>query len=469
MTIAIYIRVSTFEQAKEGYSIAAQKERLTAYCTAQGWDNYKFYVDEGVSAKDTKRPELQKLFKDMHQGKINMILVYRLDRFTRKVIDLHKMLEEMDNYNCAFKSATEPYDTSTAMGRMFITIVAALAQWEAENLSERVKMALEEKVSSGERVGGIPFPYDLGDDETLVVNERRTKITLDIIDKIKSGMSSESVAAFLNKTNNDKPTWRAQTVLRILRNPALYGATRWNDKIYDDTHKGIMTKEEFNKLQLILSDRTQHRRREVKNNYIFQGVISCPNCGRTLSVNRYIRKRADGSEHQFAMYRCQPCEKAKKFNKNISERKILEALYDYMKDVNITNIEHVEQNDESVYADQLKQVERKREKYQRGWAADLVSDDEFKKLMDDTREIYDDLKEKVKQHESPVIIDKQALQEIVFTFNSNFKMLTQDEKRAFVSTFIRKIEFQIIPQPPVRPDKSKRGYDLVKITNVVFY
>src|SRR5699024_4712486 len=178
--IAIYIRVSTLEQANEGYSIAAQRERLVAYCKAQGWNDYKFYVDEGVSAKDTERPELQKMFKDMRDGLINMILVYRLDRFTRRVIDLHKMLEEMKKYNCAFKSATEVYDTSNAMGRMFITIVAALAEWENENLSERIQMALEEKVASGERVGNVPYGFDLNEDEKLVKNDRSI-IILDMI------------------------------------------------------------------------------------------------------------------------------------------------------------------------------------------------------------------------------------------------------------------------------------------------
>ena len=103
MTVAIYIRVSTVEQATEGYSIAAQKERLLSYCKAQGWDNYKFYIDEGISAKDTNRPELKRLFEDMRNGRINMILVYRLDRFTRRVVDFHRMLEEMNKYNCTFK------------------------------------------------------------------------------------------------------------------------------------------------------------------------------------------------------------------------------------------------------------------------------------------------------------------------------------------------------------------------------
>src|SRR5690625_439399 len=94
--IAIYIRVSTREQADEGYSIASQREKLISFCKAMSWSNYKFYVDEGVSAKDMNRPELQRMLKDMRNGNLSMILVYRLDRFTRKVKDLHKMLDEME-------------------------------------------------------------------------------------------------------------------------------------------------------------------------------------------------------------------------------------------------------------------------------------------------------------------------------------------------------------------------------------
>src|SRR5690625_5296760 len=117
MAVGIYIRVSTQEQAQEGYSIAAQREKLKMYCDSQGWDKYKFYVDEGVSARDANRPQLQTLMSDIKLGKITMLLVYRLDRFTRSVLDLYEMLTLLEENNCAFKSATEPYDTSTAMGR----------------------------------------------------------------------------------------------------------------------------------------------------------------------------------------------------------------------------------------------------------------------------------------------------------------------------------------------------------------
>lgn len=469
MTIGIYIRVSTHEQATEGYSIAAQKERLIAYCKAQGWSTYKFYVDEGVSAKDTNRPQLAELLEDVKNGKISMILVYRLDRFTRSVSDLYNMLKTLDKHNCAFKSATEIYDTSSAMGRMFIGLVALLAQWETENLSERVKMALEKKVSGGERVGNIPYGFDLSDDEKLVKNDQ-AKNVLDMINKVRSGMSANQIAAFLNKTNNDRAKWHTNGILRILHNPALYGATRWKDKVYENTHEGIISKTEFLKLQEMLSDRSIHHRREVKSNYLFQGVLSCPYCGRPLSVNRYIKKsRTDGSEYQGSVYRCQVCRKEGRKTFTIGEHRFIEALQDYMQNVEIKDIDPIEgKNDQSIFIDQLKQIEKKREKYQRAWATDLMSDDEFKKLMDETRSIYEELKKAVEQLEVPTAIDISQVKNIILTFNENFNALTQDEKQIFISTFIRNIEFRLVPQPP-KNYRSKKGKDLVVITDVEFY
>lgn len=124
MKTAIYIRVSTEEQVREGYSISAQTQRLKAFCISQNWEVENLYIDEGISAKNMERPALQKMIKAIEQGKVECVLVYRLDRLTRSVFDLYKMLETFDNYDCKFKSATEVYDTTSAMGRMFITIVA---------------------------------------------------------------------------------------------------------------------------------------------------------------------------------------------------------------------------------------------------------------------------------------------------------------------------------------------------------
>ncbi|WP_313490544.1 recombinase family protein [Exiguobacterium sp.] len=144
--VSLYIPVSTEEQAAEGYSISWQRERLKAFCVVQNWETIKFYVDEGISGRSTERPALMKMMKDMENGLIDVLLVYRLDRLTRSVRDLHNILDFLEKHNCQFRSATEIYDTSTAMGRMFITIVAAIAEWESANLGERERLGQIEKV-----------------------------------------------------------------------------------------------------------------------------------------------------------------------------------------------------------------------------------------------------------------------------------------------------------------------------------
>lgn len=467
-TVGIYVRVSTVEQAQEGYSIAAQKERLKAYCKAQGWQDYRFYVDEGISAKDMKRPQLEKLFEHIREGKIKLILVYRLDRFTRSVRDLHKMLEIMEKHGCGFKSATEVYDTTTAMGRLFITIVAALAEWESANSSERIKMALEKKVADGERVGAIPFGFDLNENEQLTPNHQKETV-LEIIKQIKSGKSATAIAKFLSATDGEKSSWHPTAIFRILRNPALYGSTRWVDKVFEDTHEGIITKEEFEKIQDLLEERAATPRREVEGNYLFQQKLVCPSCGGRMSVNRYIRT-VRGEEVQKSTYRCQKCMKNKEFNNVIGEQYFESALMDYMAQyvvVKQDQPEIVDDKYETLFS-VFKSIERKREKYQKGWASDLIDDDEFSRLMKETKEPYEEAKKELQAYRPPVKHDLENIIEFVTDFNENFRRLTVNDKREFIHTFIQKIHFKLIPQPP-RQARNKKGKPLIQVTKVDFY
>src|SRR5690625_6183765 len=171
------------------------------------------------------------------------------------------------------------------MSKLIITLIATIAEWETANSSERIKLNLEKKVSSGERVGGIPYPFDLGDDERLVINEKRSQVTLEMIEMVKSGMSSERVADYFTETNINKPVWRSNTVLRILRNPALQGDTRWNDKVYKNTHKGIISEDEFETIQQILKDRGTAHRRDVQSLYLFQGEIGRASCRESVKIS----------------------------------------------------------------------------------------------------------------------------------------------------------------------------------------
>src|SRR5690606_28162321 len=203
LKVAVYIRVSTQMQVEEGYSLAAQKERLKAFAYSQGWEIVQYYVDEGVSAKDLNRPELQRMLKDMKAKLFDIVLVYKLDRLTRSVIDLDKLLTEFNKYDVKFKSSTEIYDTTTATGRLFIRLVASMAQWERENLSERVSFGMEQKAKEGKWVINVPpFGYDRTTEGYLEIIEHEAVIVKRIYKMYLSGKYGiAKIAKFLNENN----------------------------------------------------------------------------------------------------------------------------------------------------------------------------------------------------------------------------------------------------------------------------
>ena len=158
-TVAIYVRVSTEEQAKEGLSIDAQIDKCRAYCTARGWDIFKLYKDAGFSAGSMNRPALELLLRDAQESKFNIILVYKIDRFSRKLKDLITILEELKEKGINFTSVTEQIDTTSAMGEAFFQIIGVFAQLERGMVKERVELAFDRKISIGESLSRAPFGY----------------------------------------------------------------------------------------------------------------------------------------------------------------------------------------------------------------------------------------------------------------------------------------------------------------------
>lgn len=138
MKVAIYTRVSTLEQREKGHSIDEQERKLRSFCDINDWTVKDVYVDAGFSGAKRDRPELTRLLDDISE--FDLVLVYKLDRLTRSVRDLLDLLEVFENNNVAFRSATEVYDTTTAIGRLFVTLVGAMAEWERETIRERSLM-----------------------------------------------------------------------------------------------------------------------------------------------------------------------------------------------------------------------------------------------------------------------------------------------------------------------------------------
>jgi site-specific DNA recombinase len=301
--VAIYIRVSTEEQAKEGYSIDAQKQRLTEFVRSQGWEIYEFYIDDGYSAKDLERPNVQRMIKDIRSKKFDIVLVYRLDRLVRSVINLHELLQLFDKHDVKFKSATEMFDTTSAMGRFFITLVGAMAQWERENLAERVKMGMSQKHAEGGRNGAVaPFGYDLVDGQ-LIVNPIEAEIVKRIYTLYRQNNGALAIAKRFNREGVPKREtgrWNYNAVYYILTNPVYCGKVRWNYRkqrgqrtgeeiIVDGTHEPLITEEEFNEIQRMREERAREGK-VVTSDYPFTGVLRCGRCGYAMVGGSRPRK-----------------------------------------------------------------------------------------------------------------------------------------------------------------------------------
>lgn len=458
MKTAIYIRVSTEEQAKEGYSIPAQRNRLEAFCVSQGWDVMGYYVDDGKSAKDTNREELQRMIKHIEEGFIECVLVYRLDRLTRSVRDLYDLLDIFEKHNCKFKSATEVYDTTTSMGRLFITIVAALAQWERENLGERVKMGMQEKASEGKWVMNLPpYGYEIDkENDTLKIIESEAITVRKIFKRYIDGLGCAKIARELNRLHvatKKQGTWSQTTIRQMLRNPVYIGTIRYNYRVnkenyfeVEDAVPAILDTDIYEKVQVILNKRKTSHPRAATSEYIFSGTAVCARCGAPLAGKYGVSKRGD-KEYPTRSYYCTKAKNGLCDQRQISQRYIEDRFLEKIETLSVTDAhidlqEKPDQSKEKVARinKELKDIEKRRKKWQYAWANEVISDKEFKEIMKEEKEKEDRLineLHEIKPPEKGLPIEERK--EILKNIKLNWQNLTVIEKKTFLQMFVKKI------------------------------
>ena len=343
----IYIRVSTEEQAKEGFSINAQKEKLISYANINNWKIYDFYIDDGISGKNiTDRPSVTRLIEDVKNGKVNNILIYKLDRLTRSVKDLISLIEMFEDYNCSFNSVTEKLDTSNAVGRMFIKIIGIFAEFERENLAERVSFGYEQKTREGNytNTNGVNgYDYIVGSGQ-LVVNEIEKDIVNKIFDLYLEGNSMIKIAERLNKEK--VPTkrggnWSQSTINSILTNPLYIGKIRYgvNKRIQNKSfnvngkQKPIVKKDKFYKVQEIIKNRKCfYSKKYPGEKAYFVTVLRCSKCGEGFHAK--MSKQAN-KDKTYITYYCNNTQKAKCNCTGISHMKISKEFDNYIKNIKL--------------------------------------------------------------------------------------------------------------------------------------
>ena len=217
-----YARVSTEEQAKEGISMDLQRDKIRAYADLKGLDLVEIIEDAGLSAKDLKRPGVQRVIEAARRRQVEAVVVFKLDRMFRDAADALTVTKAFDKRGVAFHSICETLDTRSAMGRFFFTVLAGFAEMERAKISERTREAMQHKRANNERVGNIPFGWDLdGDNGQLVANEDEQHVIQRIHELRAEGLSLRDIAGELDdagiQTKQGRRRWSAKVVRDILR------------------------------------------------------------------------------------------------------------------------------------------------------------------------------------------------------------------------------------------------------------
>ena len=303
---SIYVRVSTEEQAREGYSLEAQINTLQAYAKLYNYEVVKIYRDEGLSGKNTERPALQEMLKDARNKSFDVLLVWKISRLSRNLRSLLNIVDTLDNLSISFISQSETFNTSTPVGRMTLQILGSIAEFERNTIIENVKLGIAEKAKRGEWLGGRVFGY-YSKDKKLVVNLNQIKVVKKIFELYVRGESIYEITKILNedgcKTINNK-SFTSSAVQRIIKNPIYIGKLRHNDEKLEiqGLHEPIISENNYLKAH-------ERLKKNIKNlsngdEYILSGLLKCPICNGSM-----VRYKTSG-------YRYYRCEKYHNYGKN---------------------------------------------------------------------------------------------------------------------------------------------------------
>jgi DNA invertase Pin-like site-specific DNA recombinase len=363
-----YIRVSTAEQATKGLSIETQIAEIENYAKQHNMKLEDIYIDRGITARKSleKRVDFMRMMKDIESGKINHIIVLRLDRFFRNIYDYHKMMNlYLTPNNCGWSAVKESYTTETTNGRLMINLRLSIAEQECDTDSDRIKDVFENRVKNGFAISGaLGWPWKI-ENKRVVIDEEKRALMNDLLDYVELSSSVRGTLTYMKNTHGI--SFNYDSLARLLKNPMLYGSYRGNDKYCE----ALMTKERFEGMRRLLDKNI----RQKKNNYyyIFSGLIICDECNYHMAGAHY---------HTYSYYRCsnhygnKRCGNAGQLNEEKIEKFLLENV-EHLLENEIKTIERLEETAKPVKSNR-KAIEKKMQKLNDLYVNDFIDMDKYK-------------------------------------------------------------------------------------------
>ena len=477
----IYIRVSTEDQAREGFSLGEQEEKLKDLCKYKEYEVFKVYCDAGISAKDMEhRPKFQEMLEDIKKGKINYIVAYKLDRVTRSVRDLEELIGMLEKYNCYLVCDRDDVNTSTANGRFFVRMLTVLSQLEIEIVSERTKFGLNGAIKCGHLPGIVPLGYKKDGNKKTIIDETTKDVIKRVFDLYLQGKSYQQISNIFNEEKVLNKVWYDTHFEKIINNKIYMGDYVQYKRIHKKVQKEPITYMnvvdpiipryiwEECQLQKEKNQRTYTRDRV----YTFFQKVKCPHCGSIMKC-----KGSGGKKKKYMYYNCEKCHE--NIREDYVEQKCLELILELVRFDNeykkyflplFADKENVVKED-TIDKD-IKNLEKQKQRIKKAYMSGVVELKDFEedlKAINEKLEILNAKKEekiklgKIKEFSLEKILVNRDTEKLLFseTKDNEFNLFewnikTKEEKQEFISRYIESITF-------VKDKKEKYGIKVVDL------
>ena len=446
--VACYVRVSTQEQKLHGLSLDAQKMKLAEYAKKNNMKIVGWYVDEGVSGRKLirNRPELQRMIQDAEQGKFDRILFIKLDRFFRSVAEYHECMKRIAPV--LWTTTEEEYDLTTANGRMLVNMKLTIAELEADQTGERIRLVNEYKVQTGQPLVGDcsqPFGFKNGIDEKTgrkkVIRDPEVEpIMRDLLDFLFRHQSKRGAVVYLHTKHHINLQYKSLT--NLVKNTMLYGAYRGNPNYCE----AYLTREEFDRLQDILSRNVKQNTAENRV-YIFSGLVKCPHCGTRLKGNVTVFTRKSGEVARYKKYRCAnnrrntSCDFNKAISENVLERLMLAEVEKYLEEAKLKSAKVSASEDGKLLKYDLDDINEQIDRLNYSWQTGKIRKVEtYEKQY---AELLEQLEAAEAEQAEAVVQDFSKVEAILHSgWKEIYQALDEEHKRAFWRSFISSIEVE---------------------------
>ena len=461
----IYMRVSTEDQAREGFSLPEQKERLEAYCKFNGYKIVEYYTDAGISAKTgNHRPEYDRMLEDGKQGKINMIIALKLDRITRSTRDWETLMDYLEKYNINIAFVNDDINTTTANGKMVSRIMMSVSQNEIERTSERTIIGLEGAIKQGHIPARAPLGYK-HIDKKLVPDPLTKDIVVRIYNLYFEGLTYNTIAKLFNKEKVcGKTNWKDTSILKIITNVIykgdyIQGKTTRNPRYFPDVVEPIVSKELWDSCQV---QKKKNQRNYMRSQtYIFLQKLKCPKCGRILAGGASHKIKAD---KWYYYYRCEKC------RGNIREHEIEDSIKELLSDIfeydSVVNefflpvLQNKMHNPKEDFEKEITNLNNKKIRIRKAYIDELFTEEEYKEETNIIENKIKDLQKKILENEQVSklnlsvddilvkrdmdFINSIKLPILYNAFVDSWDGLGREEKAEIVMKYIDDIELELV-------------------------